>query len=45
MIDARRIGQVMSNLLTNAIRYTPEGGTIEIGAKQKGSINRDVGQR
>lgn len=35
MIDARRIGQVLSNLLTNAIRYTPEGGTIEIGANQK----------
>ena len=45
MIDTRRIGQVMSNLLTNAIRYTAEGGTIEIGAKTKGSINRDMGQR
>lgn len=31
-IDARRIEQVFVNLLTNAARYTPDGGTIEIRA-------------
>jgi signal transduction histidine kinase len=35
-IDAHRITQVMSNLLGNAIKFTPERGTIRISAQQEG---------
>ena len=30
--DARRLGQVLKNLVTNAIRYSPRGGKITLGA-------------
>lgn len=30
--DADRLVQVVSNLMTNACRYTPEGGTVEVTA-------------
>ncbi|WP_435198078.1 sensor histidine kinase [Janibacter sp. GS2] len=35
-IDQRRIGQVMTNLLTNALRHTPSGGTITLTARRIG---------
>jgi two-component system sensor histidine kinase BaeS len=37
MMDATRIGEVISNLLMNSLRYTPEGGKVEIGAQKKNS--------
>ena len=39
-MDAKRIGQVVSNLLTNSLRYTPHGGNIEIGVEQNGALVR-----
>jgi signal transduction histidine kinase len=35
--DPTRLAQVVSNLLTNAAKYTPEGGRIELAAERAGS--------
>ncbi len=33
-VDHRHVRQMMINLLTNAVKYTPDGGTIEVWAEK-----------
>ena len=33
MVDAERIGQVLGNLLDNALRHTPEGGRVTLACR------------
>lgn len=32
MVDAERIGQVLDNLISNAVKYSPDGGTVTVRA-------------
>jgi signal transduction histidine kinase len=47
-MDVQLIGRVLNNLVSNAIHFTPEGGSISITAKRKGEqvniIVRDTGE-
>jgi signal transduction histidine kinase len=40
LADQERIGHVFSNLIGNAIRYTPNDGTITLGAEVKDGVVR-----
>jgi signal transduction histidine kinase len=36
LVDPDRIGQVLTNLLDNALRHTPDGGTVRIACSARG---------
>ncbi|MEA3340322.1 MAG: ATP-binding protein, partial [Chloroflexota bacterium] len=39
-VDSKRMLQVLNNLMSNAIRYTPEGGEVAVSTGEKGRDGR-----
>ncbi len=39
-VDAQRLQQVLANLLSNAAKFSPEGGQVELGVQRLGNLVR-----